>query len=83
MKMKGPHIVPLSRQCFHILWDIPTATGCPSRYVFPGVRTPTRPMSENTVYAALRFMGYGKEQMTGRRIPVNGIDLAERTRMEP
>ena len=35
------------------------------RYVFPGARTRVRPMSENAVLAALRRMGYTKEEMTG------------------
>lgn len=36
-----------------------------SRYVFPGARTNGRPMSENTVNAALRRLGYGSNEMTG------------------
>ena len=35
------------------------------KYVFPNIRSASRPMSENTVNAALRHMGYTKEQMTG------------------
>ncbi len=33
--------------------------------MFPGERTAERPMSENTINAALRRMGYAKEEMTG------------------
>lgn len=36
-----------------------------SPLVFPGVRSPRRPMSENTINAALRRLGYPKDQMTG------------------
>lgn len=64
MKMKRPHIVPLSRQAVAVLRDIAPVTGR-GRYVFPSLRTGDRPMSENTVLAALRRLGYSKEEMTG------------------
>ena len=64
MKMGEQHIVPLSQQAVAILRDIQplTGQGC---YVFPGERTTERPMSENTINAALRRMGYTKNEMTG------------------
>ena len=64
MKMKEQHIVPLSLQAVAILREIQPLTGG-GRYVFPSERTGARPMSENTVNAALRRMGYAKDQMTG------------------
>ena len=64
MKMKDPHIVPLSTRAVEILKKIEPITG-KGRYVFPSVRTNSRPMSENTILAALRRMGYTKEEMTG------------------
>lgn len=64
MKMKQAHIVPLSRQAIEILRELHTYTGA-GRYVFPSVRTHDRPMSENTVNAALRHAGYDKDTMTG------------------
>lgn len=64
MKMKAPHIVPLSSQAVDLLRDLHRLTGT-ERYVFPGVRTASRPMSENTVNAALRRLGYAKDEMTG------------------
>ena len=64
MKMQDRHIVPLSRQAVEILRAIQPLTGS-GRYVFPSVRTTDRPMSENTVNAALRRMGYEKDEMTG------------------
>ncbi|NDA48804.1 MAG: integrase, partial [Alphaproteobacteria bacterium] len=60
MKMKMDHIVPLSKQSLKILRDIQAMTGH-GRYVFPGLRTGERPMSENTINSALRGMGYAKE----------------------
>jgi integrase len=66
MKMRDPHIVPLSRQAVAILRELHPLTGG-GRYVFPSARTPNgeRCMSENAVLAALRRMGYGKNEMTG------------------
>ncbi len=64
MKMREQHIVPLSRQAVEVLRELHPLTGS-GKYVFPSVRTPARPMSENTVNAALRRMGYTKDEMTG------------------
>lgn len=64
MKMKAGHIVPLSSQAVAILRELHAMTG-QGRYVFPGLRSVSRPMSENTVNAALRRLGYGKDEMTG------------------
>ena len=60
MKMKVDHIVPLSVQAVEILRSVQPLTGH-GRYVFPSLRTGERPMSENTINAALRGMGYAKE----------------------
>ena len=64
MKMRQVHIVPLSRQTIDVLEEIKPLTGN-GRYVFPSIRTNKRPMSENTVLAGLRRLGYSKEEMTG------------------
>ena len=72
MKMRSQHIVPLSKQAIEILREIepltnrvfPARPNIP-RYVFPSARTFERPMSENAVLAALRRMGYTKDEMTG------------------
>lgn len=64
MKMKAPHLVPLSSQAVEILRGLHGLTGH-GHYVFPGVRTASRPMSENTVNAALRRLGYATDEMTG------------------
>ena len=63
MKMKFDHLVPLSTQAVEILRGLQPLTGH-GRYVFPSMRTSERPMSENTVNAALRAMGYSKEVHT-------------------
>lgn len=60
MKMKVDHLVPLSTQAVDILRSVQPLTGH-GRYVFPGLRTGDRPMSENTINGALRVMGYAEE----------------------
>ena len=60
MKMKADHIVPLSTQALALLRGIHPATGH-GKFVFPSMRTGERPMSENTINAALRSMGYAKD----------------------
>ena len=63
MKMSRPHIVPLSNQAAAIFRAMQPVTGH-GKYVFPSVRSKDRPMSENTITAALRRMGFTKEEMT-------------------
>lgn len=58
------HLIPLSKQAIAILKELQPLTGH-SKYVFPGHRSPLRPMSENAVLAALRRMGFEKEEMSG------------------
>jgi integrase len=64
MKMREAHIVPLSRQALAILKELQPLTGR-GRYLFPSIRHPDRPMSENTVNAALRRLGYPQEHICG------------------
>ena len=63
MKMRLDHLVPLSKQAVELLRSVHPVTGH-GRYVFPSLRTGERPMSENTINAALRGMGYSKEVHT-------------------
>ncbi len=60
MKMKALHIVPLSTQAVAILRELHSIAGA-GKYVFPSPRTTTKPMSDNTVNAALHRMGYKGE----------------------
>ncbi|WGG52596.1 tyrosine-type recombinase/integrase [Rugamonas sp. DEMB1] len=64
MKMKSDHIVPLARQAVELLRAVRPMTGH-GQYVFPSIRTGERCMSNNTINAALRSLGYDKEVMTG------------------
>jgi integrase len=63
MKMREAHIVPLSTQAVAVLRDIQPLTGA-GKYVFPSLRTLKRCMSENTITAALRRLGYSGDEMT-------------------
>jgi len=64
MKMREPHLVPLSAQAVTILRELHALTGG-GKYVFPGARTTKRPMSDNAILAALRRMGFTKDEMSG------------------
>lgn len=64
MKMRRPHLVPLARQTVAVIEELRPMTGT-GRFLFPSLRSKNRPMSENTVNAALRRLGYAKDEMTG------------------
>jgi integrase len=64
MKTRQPHLVPLAHQTLEILRELYPLTGT-GKYVFPNPRSSKRPMSNNAVLAALRRMGFEKEEMTG------------------
>ena len=64
MKTREPHLVPLSTQAVELLRELHALTG-DGRYVFPGARTNGRPMSDNAILAALRRMGFAKDEMSG------------------
>lgn len=63
MKTRLEHAVPLSKQAIAVLKEAKAFTGG-GKYVFPSIRTPKSPMSENTVNAALRRLGYSGDEMT-------------------
>ncbi|GAB7555167.1 integrase arm-type DNA-binding domain-containing protein [Novosphingobium sp. 11B] len=78
MKMRRPHRVPLSAQVLRLfegLWEL-TGRG---RYCFPSFRTSQRPMSENTVNAALRALGFGQEEMTAHGFRAMAATLLNET----
>jgi integrase len=62
-KMRTQHVVPLSDQAVALVEELKPLTGH-GRYVFPSERTLARPMSANTLTAALRSLGYDSTQMT-------------------
>lgn len=63
MKMRNAHIVHLSSDALAILRELHQLTGG-GRYLFPSVRSTDRPISDNTLNAALRRMGYATDEMT-------------------
>jgi integrase len=65
MKMRRPHVVPMSNQVVELLSRLKSHTGR-GRYVFPSIRSVdgSSPMSESTILAALRRLGFTKEEMT-------------------
>jgi integrase len=63
-KQGREHIVPLSDQAITILSDLYPYSGSEEGLVFPSIRSKSAPMSDNTINAALRRMGYSREQMT-------------------
>jgi len=75
-KTNTDHIVPLSTQAVGILKELHSLTGH-GKYVFPSIRTNSRPMSENTINPALRRLGYSSEQMCG-----HGFRAMARTLLE-
>jgi integrase len=62
MKMKKPHVVPLSLQALNILRELNKVTGS-GKYLFPSIRSTAKPISDNTMNAGLRRLGYTKEEI--------------------
>lgn len=75
-KTKTEHIVPLPRQAIHILEALHSLTGT-TEFAFPSVRSAARPISDNTLNAALRRMGFQKEEVS-----VHGFRATARTILE-
>ena len=62
MKMKQMHIIPLAAQAIKVLVELHEFSGS-GKYLFPSIRTETRPISDATLLNALRRMGYAKDEM--------------------
>jgi integrase len=82
-KMRRPHRVPLSRQAIDVLTRLRAITGH-APLILPGMRGRNRPLSENTLNAALRRLGYTKDEMTshGFRAAASSI-LNESSKWNP
>ncbi|HGF0723618.1 tyrosine-type recombinase/integrase [Klebsiella sp. I138] len=63
MKMRRPHLVPLSTQALDLLNELKIMTGSYC-YVFPGRNDPNKPMSEASINQVIKRIGYGG-QLTG------------------
>jgi integrase len=64
MKMRTPHIVPLSNQVISWLKELHTITGS-GKYLFPGRNLKTKPLSDMAINAALRYLGYDNKEIVG------------------
>jgi len=63
MKARRPHAVPLSRQVLQMVEELRSVTGR-GKYLFPSARGGGRPMSENTLNASFKRMGFDKDEVT-------------------
>lgn len=63
MKARRPHAVPISKQVRDLLLELRALTGA-GRFVFPSAYGASRPMSENTLNASFRRMGFSKDEVT-------------------
>ncbi len=78
MKMRRDHIVPLPDQAIALLEQL-RAMNNKGDYLLPSLRTWTRPMSENTLNAALRRMGYAGDEMTAHGFRASFSTLANKS----
>lgn len=62
-KMRREHRKPLSQRAVGILRSLQEVTGR-GRFAFPSIPSPLRTMSENTMNAALRRLGYSRSEAT-------------------
>lgn len=80
MKMRRLHTVPLPKQALECLDDLRRINGN-GRYLFPSLRSFQRPMSENTLNAALRRLGYSGEEMTAHGFRATFSTLANESNL--
>lgn len=74
MKARRPHAVPLSQQVLSYLRELKHISGA-GFFVFPSFYTAKRPMSENTINAAFRRMGFGKDEVTAHGLRATASTL--------
>lgn len=74
MKKKRMHVIPLSKQVLALLRELEKFTGG-GKLMFPTLKDPKRPMSENTINGALRRMGYTTEEQTGHGLRTTASTL--------
>lgn len=63
MKMRQRHIVPLSRQALSVLAELQPYTGN-GQFLFPSIRTTTKPIALESMLVAIRSMGFTQDEMT-------------------
>jgi integrase len=82
MKKKRMHVIPLSTQAVALLRELEKFTGN-GKLMFPTLKDPTRPMSENTINSALRRMGYTTEEQTGHGLRTTASTLLNESDEHP
>lgn len=82
MKMRQPHDVPLSKQALTVLKDIWSLSDG-AELVFPSIRSEVRPLSNNAFNAALRRMGYTKDEMTAHGFRVSASSILNSRGYDP
>jgi integrase len=80
MKMRRPHAIPLPPQALAVLEEVRRISGN-GRYLFPSERSLERPMSENTLNAALRRLGYSKDDHTAHGFRASASTLLNESGM--
>lgn len=80
MKMRRPHHVPLSAQVLDMLEKTKAISGTGKGYIFPSVRSLTRPISNNTLNAAMRRMGFANEEVTSHGFRATASSLLNEAR---
>ncbi len=79
-KMRKPHSVPLAPQVLAIFEQAKALTSRTTGYVFPGLRTSSRPLSENTLNAALRRLGFSTDEVTSHGFRATASTLLNQAR---
>lgn len=72
--MRRPHRVPLAGQVVELLARLQQLSGGRT-LLFPGVRSWSRPISDNTLNAALRHLGYVKDEATAHGFRASASSL--------
>jgi integrase len=80
MKMRRAHHVPLSRQALAILKSAKAITSRDTGYIFPSVRSSARPISNNTMNAAMRRMGFTSDEVTSHGFRATASSLLNEAR---
>ena len=73
-KMRRPRRVPLASQVVELLSTLQQLSGGRT-LLFPGVRSSSRPISDNTLNAALRRLGYAKDEATAHGFRASASSL--------
>lgn len=80
MKMRRAHHVPLSKQALAILTTAKGITSRETGYIFPSIRSSARPMSNNTMNAAMRRMGFTSDEVTSHGFRATASSLLNEAR---